>query len=377
MTTPERQISPRVAMLPPPYFAPVPSSRAEALIDLSRGDPDLPPPTRALDALREAIGEPGIHRYPIASGTVEIREIFASYYKRRYGVSLDPETEVTLVPGVRTAIMALAAVACADGDVVVVPDPGYPDYLSACLLAGAHAHQLRLDPAGDYQPDWDSLKGVHEALLFLNYPSNPTGACAQPATFAAALDRAERLGSWVVNDFVYGDIGAAKAACSILAHPGAKDRAVELWSGSKSFGMAGWRIGFAVGNPTLIQNIRLYLGHTTGGIWSGFQTALLAALSGSSGELERRAAIYEKRQALFSAHAGGARIVRPKATYYSWLRLPVGTDVAMVEDQTMVRLVDGRLFGDTGIGYARASLTVPEDQVLLAAERLSALAERA
>lgn len=346
------------------------------MIDLTRGDPDLPPPTSALEVLRDTIKEPGVHRYPLPTGGAELRVAFANYYMERYHVRLDPDTEIALVPGVRTAIMALVAVACAEGDEVVVPNPGYPDYLSACALSGARPRALRLEPRDGYQPDWDSVDEVHESLLFLNYPSNPTGACAQRSTFCAAVDRADRLDSWVVNDFVYADIGTDEAARSILAEAGAKDRAVELWSGSKTFGMAGWRIGFAVGNATLVERIRLYLGHTTGGVWTGFQRGLLAALTNASAELGQRAAIFDRRQAQFSAHGKAAGVVRPPATYYSWWRLPDCADVAMVEERARVRVVDGALFGTAGVGFARAALTVSENDVTLAAERLAEFAAR-
>jgi aminotransferase len=336
------------------------------LVDLSRGDPDHGPPAVARAAVADAVARADSHRYPDPVGAPELRQSFVRFYARRYGVSLDPDEEMILVPGTRTAILALAAIAADDGDGVLVPDPGYPDYFSAALLAGARIIRLRLDEDAEYQPDWSSISANRPSLAFLNYPSNPLGVCAATGTFEVAVEQALQRGMWLVNDFAYSDIGLRVTPRSILAVDGARECAAELWSASKTFGMAGWRIGFLVGNATLVARVRRFLAHVTGGVWSGFQSALLAALDDPrDAYIAERCSEYAERQRAFAAHAD---VAVPPATYYCWWR--VGSDADSIERDTGVRLTDGALFGPSGAGYVRASLTVPSAVINRAAERL-------
>src|SRR4051794_9281603 len=290
--------------LPEQYFTRIVNAAAAAralpgprLIDLGRGNPDLPPPPVALEALQaelEASG--GMHGYPPFQGRAELCEAIAARYLADHGVVLDPDREVAVVPGTKTAIM-LAVLACAGaGDAVALPDPGYPDYLSAVALAGARTVALPLDDVG-WQPDFEALAGEQPALAVLNYPSNPCAACEAPGTFEAAVAWAHSRGAWLLNDLAYGFLAFdGRRARSVLEIDGARDVAVELWSPSKIYGMAGWRIGFAVGAVPLVARIQELIDHTTAGVFTALQRGLAAALRSDQADVAERRDVYRRRR---------------------------------------------------------------------------------
>ena len=362
----------RLTRLPPQAFTAMLAAAAAAkaqpgpdFIDLGRGNPDLPPPPAALAALRDAAG---VHGYPPFQGAPALREAIAARYRDEHGVDLDPDTEVAVVPGTKTGIMLACLAALEDGDAVALPDPGYPDYLSGAALAGARVVPLPLTAPG-WQPDWAALDGEDPALVVLNYPSNPTAAVAAPGTFAAAVAR----GTWVLHDLAYGFLDfTGRPGPSLLATAGARDVAVELWSPSKVFGAAGWRIGFLVGNAELVGRVKLLVDHLTAGVWQGVQAALLAALTDprAAEDEARRAAVYRARSRRLADALG---IDPPAGTFYAWWRLPEGLTVERVATEARVGIAPGTAFGARGAGYARLSLALPDkelDEALLRLGRL-------
>jgi aminotransferase len=366
------------ARLPEQYFTRIVGAAAAAralpgprLIDLGRGNPDLPPPAVALDALRAALDDAhGMHGYPPFAGRAELREAIAARYLADHGVALDPDREIAVVPGTKTAIM-LAVLACAGaGDAVALPDPGYPDYLSAVALAGARTVALPLDAGAAWQPDFGALAGERPALAVLNYPSNPCAACEAPGTFEAAVAWAHEHDAWLLNDLAYGFLAFdGRRARSILEIDGARERAVELWSPSKIYGMAGWRIGFAVGNATVVGRIRELLDHLAAGVPVALQYGLVAALSGDQGHVRERFEIYRRRRDLLVERLA---IDPPQGTFYAWWRLPDGLTVENLLAQQRVAIAPGEGFGARGAGYARLSLALDDADLEEGVARLAA-----
>jgi aminotransferase len=366
-----------LARLPEQYFTRIVRAAAAAralpgprLLDLGRGNPDLPPPPVALDALRAALDDAnGMHGYPPFQGRPELREAIAARYLADHGVALDPDREVAVVPGTKTAIM-LAVLACAGaGDAVALPDPGYPDYLSAVALAGARTVALPLDDAR-WQPDFDALAGERPALAVLNYPSNPCAACEAPGTFEAAVAWAHDRGAWLLNDLAYGFLAFdGRRARSVLEIDGAREVAVELWSPSKIYGMAGWRVGFAVGNAELVARIRELLDHLAAGVPVALQHGLVAALSGDQGHVRERFEVYRRRRDLLVAGLG---LQPPEGTFYAWWRLPEGLSAERLLAEQRVAVAPGEGFGARGAGYARLSLAIDDADLEEGVARLAA-----
>jgi aminotransferase len=371
-----RPAPPLFPRLPEQYFAKILARSAaaaaapgEPFIDLGRGNPDLPPPGHAIEALR---GET-YHAYAPFRGLPELREAIAHRYREDHGVEVDPEREVAVIPGTKTGIMLVAVAAAGPGETILLPDPGYPDYPSGVALAGARAGVVPLDAASDWQPDWD---GVGEAALaVLNYPSNPCAVCEQPGTFEAAVAWAHRTGAWLMHDLAYGFLAFDGRARSILEVDGARDVAVELWSPSKIYGMAGWRVGFAVGNAELVERVNLLLDHTAVGVWSGLQRGLIAALRSDQSDVRERAAVYRARRdrLVGTLRDAGADIAVPEGTFYAWWKLPPGLTPDRLIDEARVGVAPGEGFGERGAGWARMSLALPDAAVDEAAARIARL----
>jgi L-glutamine---4-(methylsulfanyl)-2-oxobutanoate aminotransferase len=363
--------------LPEQYFTRIVNAAAAAralpgprLIDLGRGNPDLPPPPVALEALQaELEASDGMHGYPPFQGRAELCQAIAAHYRADHGVELDPEREVAVVPGTKTAIM-LAVLACADaGQAVALPDPGYPDYLSAVALARVRRVALPLDAAA-WQPDLAALGDERPALVVLNYPSNPCAACEAPGTFEAAVAWAHERGSWLLNDLAYAFLAFdGRRARSVLEVDGARDVAVELWSPSKVYGMAGWRVGFAVGNAEVVGRIRVLLDHLHAGVPVALQLGLVAALSGDQSHVAERFEVYRRRRDVL---VQGLGLDAPEGTFYAWWRLPDGLTPERLLEQARVAVAPGEGFGARGVGYARLSLAVGDDDLAEGVARLAA-----
>ena len=373
--------------LPEQYFTrilgAVAAARAEPgprVIDLGRGNPDLPPPPVAIEALREAARETTVamHGYPIFQGHPDLKAAIAERYRADYGVELDPDTEIAVVPGTKTGIMFAVLAAAGAGDTVLLPDPGYPDYHSAIALAAAREVPLPLDATAGLQPDLDAVPVADRErtrLLVLNYPSNPCAVCAAPGTFDAAVAFAHEHGCWLLNDLAYGFLAFdGRRGASVLESPGAREVAVELWSPSKIYGMAGWRIGFAVGGAEIVGRIKLLVDHLTAGVFTGIQRGLIAALRGDQDHVAMRREVYRlRRDALIgSVRAAGGEIDAPEGTFYAWWRPPAGLTPERLLREHRVAVAPGEGFGARGEGWVRLSLALADDDVAEGARRLAA-----
>jgi L-glutamine---4-(methylsulfanyl)-2-oxobutanoate aminotransferase len=364
----------RLDRLPEQYFVQllgrVAAAAAEAgppLVDLGRGNPDVGPPPHVIEALREAALDAGVHGYAPIRGLRRCREALAVRYEREYGVELDPETEIAIVPGTKTALAELPLALAEEGDTILLPDPYYPDYPSGIALAGATLATVPLDPDQGWAP---ALEGAPQAAaLYLNYPSNPCAVCVPPDTFESAVAWANRTGGAVVHDAAYIDlVFDGRPPRSFLSTPGAKEVGVELWSMSKTYGMAGWRIGFVVGNSELVARINLFNDHTRVGIFAPLQSAAIAAFEGPQESVVQRVADYERRRDLLAA----ALPERPlcEGTFFVWVRLPAGLTAERLLLEERLAVAPGEGFGPSGAGWARLSLAVDDDTIELAAERL-------
>jgi len=365
----------RLDRLPEQYFtallARVTAAAAregEPLVDLGRGNPDIPPPQHVVDALAEAAGRADTHGYAPFAGLPALKQAIATHYRDAYGVDLDPATEVAVLPGSKTGLMEFAQVCVERGDTIVLPDPGYPDYLSAVALAGAQLARLPLEADG--RPDWSAAPGDASAL-YLNYPSNPVAACVPEGVYAEAIDWAERAGAWVLHDFAYGDlVFDCRRPESFLAADGAREAGIELFSMSKSYGMAGWRLGFALGNAELVARIEDLQNHQFAGVFMPVQEAGIAALTGPQDSVEERRTLYEARRDR-ALDAIRACEPRGEGTFFVWFRLPGGLTCERLLLEHRVAVAPGEGFGERGRGWARLSLAMPDDRLDLGLRRLS------
>jgi L-glutamine---4-(methylsulfanyl)-2-oxobutanoate aminotransferase len=364
----------RLDRLPQQYFVALLGRVAAAaaaggppLVDLGRGNPEVGPPRHVVEALAESAGRSDVHGYPPIRGLARTKEAIAGRYRRAYGVELDPEREIAIVPGTKTAITELALSLADDGDRVLLPDPFYPDYPSGPALAGAQLETVPLRADAGWSPDLDSAPPA--AALFLNYPSNPCAVCAPPGTFASAVRWAERTGGAVVHDAAYIDIVFdERRPQSFLATPGAREVGVEMWSMSKTYGMAGWRIGFVVGNAEIVERVNLMNDHNRVGIFEPLQRAAIAALEGPQDSVGARVAAYERRRDLIAAVLPAPPVC--EGTFFVWIRLPEGLTADRLLEEHRLAVAPGEGFGPSGAGWARLSVAVSDEAIQLGVERL-------
>ena len=364
----------RLERLPAQYFAALLARVAaaaardgEPLIDLGRGNPDVPPPEHVVRALAESAARSDTHGYAPFAGLPALKEAIAARYRDVYGVAVDPAREVAVLPGSKTGLIEFAQVTTERGAAIVLPDPGYPDYRSAVALAAAeHAALPLLD---DGRPDWDAVPDC-AAALYLNYPSNPIAACVPDGVFAETVEWATRTGTWVLHDFAYGDlVFDGRTPQSFLATDGAREVGLELFSMSKSYGMAGWRLGFAIGNAELVARIEDLQSHQFAGVFMPVQEAGIAALTGPQGSVEQRRALYERRRDRVVAALPGLD-ARGEGTFFVWLRLPEGVTCERLLEEQRVALAPGEGFGGRGAGWARLSLATPDARLDVGLARL-------
>ena len=366
----------RLDRLPEQYFtallARVAAAAAldgEPLADLGRGNPDLPPPPHVVEALASAARRSDLHGYAPFAGLPALKEAIAVRYRNVYGVEVDPAREVAVLPGSKTGLMEFAQVCVEHGETIVLPDPGYPDYRSAVALAAAQPAALPL--LADGRPDWDAAPRS-AAALYLNYPSNPIAACAPEGVFEQAIAWAQRAGAWVLHDFAYRDlVFDGRKPASFLAVDGAREAGVELFSMSKSYGMAGWRLGFVVGSAEVVARVEELQNHQFAGVFMPVQEAGIAALIGSQDTVEERRALYEARRDRAVAALSGHE-ARGQGTFFVWFRLPEGLTPERLLEQHRVAVAPGEGFGAQGRGWARLSLATPDDRLDLGLERLRA-----
>ncbi|WP_027090806.1 pyridoxal phosphate-dependent aminotransferase [Cohnella thermotolerans] len=379
----------RLKTLPEQFFAAlVAKANARAatgadVINLGQGNPDLPTPQRIVEKLKEASDNPLYHKYPPFRGFPFLKEAVARRYKEDYGVELDPATEVAILFGGKTGLIEISQCLLNPGDVCLVPDPGYPDYWSGVALAGAEMAFMPLLEQNGFLPDYEALDAgaiARAKLMFLNYPNNPTAATADRSFYEETVRFARRHGIVVASDFAYGAIGFdGKRPVSFLETPGAKEVGVEFYTLSKTYNMAGWRVGFALGNARIVEMINLIQDHYYCSLFGGIQEAAAEALAGPQDTVSELVRIYERRRdALFEAlDAIGWKARKPAGSFFCWLPVPEGYSSMAFADLLLekadVVVAPGNGFGEHGEGYVRLGLLAPEDRLREAVRRVGEL----
>jgi len=376
----------RLQALPPYIFAEIDRLKQEALkrgvdlINLGIGDPDLPTPKHVVEKLAEAAADPQNHRYPSYEGLLSFREAAANWYLSRFGVKLNPETEVLSLIGSKEGIGHIPLAFIDPGDVVLVPDPGYPVYQAGTVLAGGVPYLMPITKANAYLPDFMQVPSdilSQAKMLFLNYPNNPTAAVAPLEFFREAVDFAQRYGLILCHDAAYSEVCFdGYRPPSILQVEGAKEVAVEFHSLSKTYDMTGWRIGFAVGNAKILAGLGRVKTNLDSGIFQAVQCAGIAALSGPQDSVEEARSIFQgRRDALLKGlRETGWKIDPPQASFYVWIPVPRGYSstefAAKLLDQVGIVVTPGNGFGRQGEGFFRVALTVPQARIEEAVERI-------
>lgn len=387
------KLAERMRHLPPYHFAEtaqrIAAKRAAGVdvISLGIGDPDLPTPDPVIDRLCEAARDPQNHRYPEYLGMPELRQGIAAWFQRRFGVRLDANKEVVPLIGSKEGLVHLSTVLLDPGDVALIPDPAYTVYAAGATLAGATSYLLPMTAEGGFLPDLDTIPAniLHKAkVLWLNYPNNPTGASADRAFFARAVQFARQHDLVLAHDMAYADVSYdGYRPVSVLEIPGASDVAIEFHSFSKSYNMAGFRMGMAVGNAELAQAIGQLKTNVDTGIFRPLQFAALEALALGQEWIDQRNLIYQRRRnkLVDACQRLGMQAATPQAGLYLWPAVPAGWTskefAFMLLDELGILATPGSSYGPSGEGYLRLSLTVPDARLDEAISRLATLQERA
>jgi LL-diaminopimelate aminotransferase len=383
--------SKRLERIPPYLFAElerkIAARRAAGVdvISLGIGDPDTPTYAPIVAAAQRAVADPSTHTYPSNRGRREFREAVAAFYRRRFGVVLDPETEVMAAIGAKECIFNLNLAFLDPGDVALAADPGYPVYTGGPLLAGGEPVLMPLLRERGFAPDLDAIPAAalqRARLMFLNYPNNPTGAIVSPGLFEAVVELADRADILAVHDNAYSETTYdGYVAPSFLATPGAKDVGVEVFSLSKGYNMTGWRCAAIVGNAEAIAYYWRLKSNLDSGLFEAVQLAGATALGPElDAEVKAMNTVYQRRRDLVcdALKQSGVNVTPPAGTIYIWAPVPEGFDGAAeyceyVLERAAVVISPGGAYGPNGEGFFRISLTTPEDRLLEALERLRQL----
>lgn len=363
------------------------ASRGVDIIRLDIGSPDLPPPDNITEVLYRSAQKASNHGYGGYYGTPELRRAMASYYEQRFDLSLSPDKEVVPLIGSKEGIANVALAFVDPGDTVLVPDPGYPTYSMGAFLAGGRPYCFPLTAESGFLPDLAAIPADVASIakmLWLNYPNNPTGAIAPLEFFEEVVAFARRYDLLVCHDNPYCDVTFdGYDAPSLLQVPGAKDVALEFNSLSKTYNMAGWRVGMAVGNPVAVAALARVKTNIDSGLFRAIQDAAVLALTGDQGWLVERNEIYRERRDLIMEALPelGMEAETPQASLYIWARVPRGYTSAglatRVLDEAGISITPGTAFGQQGEGYVRISLGADTNRIREALERLKKLDLRA
>ena len=379
----------RMKRLPPYVIAEVNAMRAAAraegqdIIDLGMGNPDLPPPAHVIEKLCEVAMKPDAHGYSASSGIPGIRRAQANYYARRFGVDADPETEVVMTMGSKEGLSSLATAITAPGDVVLAPNPSYPIHTFGFIIAGATIRSVPTTPDERY---WESLDRAmrysvpRPSVLIVNYPSNPTAETVDLAFYERLVAWAKENKVWIISDLAYSELYFdGNPTRSILEVPGAKDVAIEFTSMSKTFSMAGWRVGFAVGNKQLIAALKRVKSYLDYGAFTPIQAAACAALNGPQDIVAANRELYQRRRDVMVESFGraGWDIPSPKASMFAWAPLPPALkDMGSLEfskqllTEAKVAVAAGVGYGEDGEGYVRIAMVENEQRLRQAARNI-------
>jgi len=374
-----------LSKLPPYLFAEidrkVSALRKEGrdIISFGVGDPDIPTSAEIVEKMKENVANPAYHRYPFGRGLEKFREAAGKWYSERFGVSLDPENEIHALIGSKEGIGHLPLGLVNPGDVVLVPEPGYPVYAGGTILAGGEVYYMRLLEKNSFLPDLDGIpSGVAKRakLMFINYPNNPTAAMADAGFYRKVVDFARKYNVVVASDNAYSEIFYGKEPMSFLEVEGAKDVGIEFHSLSKTFNMTGWRIGFAVGAKEVIKLLAEVKDNYDSGVFSAVQATGVYALQNYRKFTEENIKIWRKRRNLLyeGLRTLGFKGLSPEATFYIWVKNPAGLSSAEVceilLDKALIVATPGSGFGPSGEGFTRFAFTVDEERIKEALARM-------
>ncbi|MYL65646.1 aminotransferase class I/II-fold pyridoxal phosphate-dependent enzyme [Bacillus hwajinpoensis] len=353
------------------------------IINLGQGNPDQPTPDHIIKSLQKAAENPAYHKYPPFRGQPFLKQAAADFYEREFGVKLDPEKEVAVLFGGKAGLVEVSQCLLNKGDVALVPDPGYPDYWSGVAMAEADMQMMPLLEKNHFLPDYDAIPkdSLKKAkMMFLNYPNNPTAAVATKRFFEETVRFAETNDICVVHDFAYGAIGFdGERPISFLETEGAKDNGIEIYTLSKTYNMAGWRVGFAVGNQSVVESINLLQDHFYVSLFSAVQEAAAEALLGSQQCVEDLRDTYESRRNVLiqGLHDIGWNVTSPAGSFFAWLKVPESFTSESFADYLLenvqIVVAPGNGFGEYGEGYVRVGLLTSEDKLREAVERIKSL----
>ncbi|TVY09562.1 pyridoxal phosphate-dependent aminotransferase [Paenibacillus cremeus] len=379
----------RLQELPTQFFAKLVGkanaqvAQGHDVINLGQGNPDRPTPPHIVRALQQAAENPQYHRYPPFNGYMFLKEAVAKRYKEDFGVDLDPEKEVAILFGGKTGLVEISQCLLNPGDVCLVPDPGYPDYWSGVALSGARMAFMPLRESNNFLPDYSSLSmdDVNKAkLMFINYPNNPTAVSAPASFYEETIQFAAKHNIVVASDFAYGAIGFdGQKPISFLQIPGAKEVGVEFYTLSKTYNMAGWRVGFALGNAEVVRMINLIQDHYYCSLFGGIQVAAAEALTGPQDCVHELVSVYQsRRNALYSAlDRIGWQANRSQGSFFTWLPVPKGYTSESLADRLLeeakIVVAPGVGFGESGEGYVRLGLLTSEERLQEAVNRIAKL----
>ncbi len=384
------KLSKKVQALPPYLFLEIDKAKRKAraegrdIIDLGVGDPDQPTPKFIIDALSKAVEDPANHRYALDQGMPVLRSAISGWYKRRFKVNLNPDTEILPLIGSKEGIAHFPLAFLDPGDVSLVPDPGYPPYKGGTILAGGKPHPVPLLESNAFLPDLNKIPFIARRkakIIFVNYPNNPTNACASDDFYQQLIEFAAKNKIIIISDLAYSEMAYdGYKPRSLLEFPGAREVTIEFHSLSKTFNMTGWRIGWASGNPQLIGALAKVKSNIDSGIFSAVQLAGVAALDGPPDYLKSMCQLYQERRDILCAglNALGWKAIKPKATFYVWIKIPakegsISFAGRILKDADIV-VTPGVGFGKYGEGYIRMALTVPKERIKEALERLKKIA---
>lgn len=380
------QASQAMQSLPPYLFARIEQKISECrergidIINLGIGDPDLPTPTHIIDRMAQSIYDRVNHQYPSSVGLLEFRQAVAEWYDKRFGVDLDPNTEVVSLLGSKEGIAHVSFAYLDQGDLNLVPDPGYPVYGIGTLLAGGTPFLMPLKEENGYLPvlaDIPNDVARQAKLMFLNYPNNPVGVVADPQFYAQAIDFARHYDILICHDAAYSEMAyEGLRPMSILQMAGAKEVAIEFHSLSKTYNMTGWRIGWAAGNPQAIEVLGRFKSNVDSGVFQAIQYAAIEALRGPQECVAQANQIYALRRqvAIAGLERMGWQVTPPQASFYFWAPVPKGYNSASfaeaVLEKANVIITPGSGYGQYGEGYFRMALTVDQGRLQEAFDRM-------
>ncbi len=378
--------SQRIQSLPPYLFAEIDRLKEQVrqrgvnIIDLGVGDPDLPTPPHVIEKIKEACEDPSNHRYPSYEGMPRFRQAVSDWYLKRFNVTLDPEREIVTLIGSKEGIAHIPLALIDPGDVAIVPDPGYPVYNVATLFAGGTSHFVPLRKERGFLPDFSEVPESvlkKAKLLFINYPNNPTSAVAEREFFKEVIGLALRHNVVVAHDAAYTEVAFdGYRPLSFLQLDEAKDVGIEFHSLSKTYNMTGWRIGFAAGHPDVVKALGKVKTNIDSGAAQAIQMGALHALRGSQECVEGMTRVYQKRRDIMveGLRAAGLEVDLPRATFYLWVQTPSGLSSAdfsaKLLDEAGVVTTPGNGFGGAGEGYIRIALTVDDEKLQEAVQRI-------